>query len=371
MQLVRIPTLVAVAGVVILTARSDLFAASIYLQTNLASDVPGMAPNLDPNLKNPWGVSFTNTSPFWVSNQVTNTSTLYNGAGTPQALIVTTPPSPTGQVANGTTDFLLSPGNPARFIFAGLSGTISGWNPTVAATSAVTEFTAPDGAVYTGLTMATVGTSNFLYAADSRNGKIDTLNGSFVRTNPAGSFIDPALAPGFKPYNVQTIGNRVYVTYSIRDNPGGYVGIFDLTGGFIQQISDSHLDEPWGLTIAPAGFGSFGNALLVGNEGDGMINGFDPVTGAWLGTISGASGPIVNDGLWALEFRSSTSGFNANALYFVAGINDEKDGLFGTITVAAVPEPGTVWTVGLAMVSLACITALRRRSQSSVSKPPM
>jgi len=320
-----------------------------------------MAANLDPNLANPWGMSFSATSPFWVSNQDTNTSTLYNAAGVAQALVVTTPPSPTGQIFNGTTDFALTPGNPARFIFSSLSGTVSGWNPAVSATAAVTQFMATDGAVYTGLANGTIGTTNYLYAADARNNKIDVLNGSFQKVTLSGSFQLPNLPSGFSPYNVQNIGNRLYVTYAKMDSPGGFLGIFDLNGNFIQQIADSHLNEPWGVTVAPSTFGTFGNALLIGNEGDGMINGFDAGTGMWLGAISGASGPLVNDGLWALAFRAPGSGFDPNALYFAAGINDEQNGLFGSITAAAVPEPGTVWTGALAFIALAASARLRSK----------
>ena len=337
---------------------ANLSADSIFNQTNLASDISGLAANLDPNLKNPWGVSFTATSPFWVSNQVTNTATLYNATGVPQALVVTTPPGPTGQVANGGTGFELTAGNPARFIFSSLSGTVSGWNPAVAATTAVTKFTATDGAAYTGLASATVNGSTFLYAADTANGKIDVLNSNFQKVSLSGSFMDPQVPSSFHPYNIQLIGNMLYVTYSIRDTPGGYVGVFDLNGNLVQHISDSHFDEPWGLVVAPPTFGTFGNALLVGNEGNGIINGFNPTTGTWLGTISGASGPLVNEGLWALEFRAGGSTFDPNALYFVAGINDEANGLFGTITPAAVPEPATLWTSALVLSLL----VVQRRS---------
>jgi len=323
-----------------------------------------MAPNVDPNLKNPWGVSFTATSPFWVSNQVTNTSTLYNAGGAPQALVVTTPPGPTGQVSNGGTGFELTTGNPARFIFSSLSGTVSGWNPSVGGgTSAVVKFTAPDSAVYTGLASGTVSGASFLYAADSRNGKIDVLNSNFQKVTPTGSFTDPMVPSSFHPYNVQNIGDKLYVTYSIRDTPGGFVGVFDLNGNFLQHITDPHFNEPWGLVTAPATFGTFGNALLVGNEGDGMINGYDPLTGTWLGTISGSSGPLVNEGLWALTFRAAVPGttFDPNALYFAAGINDEQNGLVGKITVSGVPEPGTLWTSALLLLTLAAGRAPLKR----------
>jgi len=360
-----------ITSLLVLTATA-VNGASLYTQTNLTSDIPGIAENTDPNLKNPWGMSFSRTSPFWLSNQVTNTSTLYNGAGVPAPevpapLVVSTPPGPTGQVFNGTTDFELIPANPARFIFASLSGTVSGWNPAASPTVAQVMYAATDQAVYTGLAEGSTGGNNYLYAADARNGKIDVLNGSFQKVTLAGSFTNPLLPPDFQPYNVQRVGDQLYVTYSIRETPGGYVGVFDLNGNFVRQISDGHLNEPWGLTLAPAGFGDLGGALLVGNEGDGMINGFDPSTGVWLGTISGASGALVNEGLWALAFRAPGSGFNPNALYFAAGIDDEQHGLFGTITPSAVPEPGTSWTGAAGICAMALIGVLReyRRTRPS------
>ena len=349
-----------VTAVIALAKLHNAHAATIFQQVNLTSDVLGMAANFDPNLKNPWGMSFTVNSPFWVSNQMTNTSTLYSATGVPNSLVVTTPSGPTGQVANGTTDFQVGPGQPALFIFASLSGTVSGWNPAVQATNAVVGFTATDGAVYTGLAQGSVGGINFLFAADNLNGKIDVLNGSFQKVSPSGSFTDPNVPAGFTPYNIQNVEGRLYVTYSARGGgAGGFVGVFDLNGNLLQHISDPHLNAPWGITIAPGTFGDFGNALLIGNEGDGTINGFDPSTGVFLGTISSASGPIVNDRLWAINFRAPGSGFNPNALYFNAGINNEQNGLFGTIT--PVPEPATVWTGALTLVGLGFACWVRRR----------
>ena len=286
-----------------------LQAATMYYQTNLASDIPGLAAHTDPNLINPWGMSFGATSPFWVSDQGTNRSTLYNGTGTPQALVVTTPPGPTGQVFNGTSSFKLDGTNPAFFLFSSLSGTISGWNPAVSPTSAVVKFTATDGAVYTGLAS---GPSN-LYAADFANGKIDSFDASFDKVTLAGSFTDPGLPMGYVPYNIQNVGGSLYVEYAkvdpvthraSEDTNQGIVDVFDTSGNFVRRLATAaNLSSPWGITLAPAKFGDFSNDLLVGNFGDGTISVFDPTTGAFLGKLLDASGhAISNDGLWALTF---------------------------------------------------------------------
>jgi uncharacterized protein (TIGR03118 family) len=343
---------------------SFLQAGTMYFQTNLVSDIPGLAANLDPNLKNPWGMSFAPTSPFWVSDQVTNHATLYNGSGTPQALIVTTPVGPTGQVFNGTSSFKLDGTNSALFLFSSLSGTISGWNPAVSATSAVVKFTAADGAVYTGLAS---GPSN-LYAADFKNGKIDSFDATFSKVTLAGTFTDPGLPTGYVPYNIQNVGGNLYVEYAQVDPVThraseaanqGIVDEYDTNGNFIRRLATaSNLSSPWGITMAPANFGDFSNDLLVGNFGDGTISAFDPTTGTFLGKLLDASGnPIANDRLWALNFRGATSGFDSRTLFFNAGINGEADGLFGEIQV--VPEPSTVLLMGLGCFAL---VVLRRRA---------
>jgi uncharacterized protein (TIGR03118 family) len=327
-----------------------------YFQTNLTSDIPGLAANVDPLLINPWGMSFSATSPFWLSDQGSNVATLYNGAGVPNGLVVSTPPvpgpGPTGQVFAGGLGFVISPNVNANFIFSTLAGTIDAWN---AGTSAVAKFTAPDGAVYTGLAQA----GSLLYAADNANGKIDVFNTLFQKTTVSGTFVDPNVAAGFTPYDIQNVGGKLYVEYNKRGSPGGFVAVFDTNGNLLQHISDPHLNSPWGVTLAPAGFGQFGGDLLVGNFGDGTINAFDPVTGVFLGTLSNANGsPIVNNDLWALNFRSPGSGFDPNTLFFSAGINNEADGLFGSIQV--VPEPATLGIVGFVLAG-AIIIQMRRR----------
>jgi uncharacterized protein (TIGR03118 family) len=335
-----------------------------YFETKLVSNVPGLAPVTDPLLQNPWGMSFSATSPFWVSDQASDVATLYSGTGVPQALVVGIPPSgagsgPTGQVFAGGLGFTMSGGVSPNFIFSTLSGTIDAWS---AGTSAVTQFTTSDGAVYTGL--AQVG--NVLYAADTKNGLIDVFNSSFQKISVTGTFLDPGITAGFTPYNIQNVGGKLYVEYAKRNSPGGFVGVFDANGNLLQQINDSHLNSPWGVTLAPAGFGQFGNDLLVGNFNDGMINAFDPITGNFIGTLSNQNGtPIVNSGLWDLSFRSVGSGFDPNTLFFTAGIDSEVDGLFGEIQVA--PEPATLSSM---LLALALGAGAVLRSRRSTQAPP-
>src|ERR1700693_1137869 len=358
-------------GLAFIGLAGSLSAATLYVQTNLTSDISGLAANTDPNLKNPWGMSFGPTTPFWVSDQVTGKATLYNGAGVPQGLVVTTPPAPTGQVFNSSSSFNLPPAGSGKalFIFDSLSGTISGCNA-AQGTTAFTEFTATDGAVFTGLANGSNSSGDFLYAADFANGRIDVFNGNFLLTTLAGSFTDPNLPAGYSPYNIQAVGGKLYVEYD-RTDPStgrptttantGIVDVYNMDGTLNQRlVTNTHLDSPWGITQAPATFGSFGGDILVGNFGDGTISAFDPTSGAFLGTLSNLSGnPIVNSGLWALNFRAPGSGFDPNALFFNAGINNEADGLFGEITVAT-PEPSTLVLLGL---GLGGVGLLRRRTR--------
>jgi uncharacterized protein (TIGR03118 family) len=342
----------AVVAVIALTTGVASATTVGYVQTNLTSDIPALAAFVDPNLKNPWGMSFGLNTPFWVSDQGANVATLYSVAGAPQPLIVSIPPtSPTGQVFVGGAGFTEKSGDQALFVFATLAGTIDAWHT---GTSATTQFIATNGAVYTGLAVA----GSLLYAADTANGKIDVFNSTFQKTTVAGSFIDPSVPAGFTPYDIQNVGGKLYVEYAKRNSPGGFVGVFDANGNLLQHISDAHLNSPWGVTLAPLTFGQFGGDLLVGNFGDGLINAFDPVTGAFLGTLSDESGhAISNSGLWSLHFRSPNSTFDANTLFFTAGINGEEDGLFGAIRVVATPGPPTL---GLLAAGL-CLQLLRHR----------
>ena len=340
---------------------------SAYRQTNFVSDSPGVAPVLDPLLVNPWGISKTASSPFWVSNNGTSTSGLYRGdvggspfVNQPGMPFVTIPGGlPTGTVANTTasiTDFTLpgacaAPPCLARFLFASITGNISGWNPNAPAAGSITAVIAASnpGDVLTGLALANNGSGNFLYAADFANGDINVYDSSFA-LQPGASFpfADPTIPTTagntYHPYNIQNIGGSLYVTYAKVGTGGlpedgvgnGFVrrfntnGVRDLTFG----INNGPLNAPWGVVIAPASFGIFGGALLVGNFGEGnpSIHAFNPTTGAFLGTLQNEAGDgIAIDELWALTFGNGGAGGDVNTLYFSAGIGEEEHGLLGKL----------------------------------------
>ncbi len=346
-------------------------AHGFYQQTNLVSDLPNIAKFQDPNLLNPWGLSHGPTTPWWVSDNGAGVSTLYDGNGTPvnplppgtPPLVVTIPPpagspagttaTPTGNVFNGTSGFVVTEGSasgPSRFIFATEDGTISGWNPSVDKTHAILEVdrsTVGAGAVYKGLAIASLASGTFIYATNFRFGTVEMFDSSF---NLVGSFTDPKLAntcplPNqcYAPFGIQNIGGKLFVTFALQNaekhddvsGPAhGFVDVFDTSGNLIQRlILHGRLNSPWGLALAPADFGRFGNALLVGNFGDGRINAYDLNTGEFLGQLRDqANTPITIDDLWALGFGNDANAGLHNELFFTAGINDEADGLFGKIT---------------------------------------
>ncbi len=333
-----------------------------YVQTNLVSDIPGLAANTDLNLKNPWGISLSPSgSPFWVSNAGTGTSTLYNGAGTVIPLVVSIPGAgggagiPTGQLFNGTAAF-----NGDPFIFAGADGVISGWRGALGTSAEILANN--QGASYTGITMATIGANSYLYAADFANGKIGVTPSSGA-PGLSGNFTDPNLPAGYAPFNVENINGQLYVTYALQSGAGsGFVDVFDLNGNFVKRLaSQGSLDAPWGLALAPANWGMFSGDLLVGNLNDGKINAFNS-SGAMVGTVADVNGnPIVNDSLWGLTFGNGGAGGNTNSLYLAAGINGEADGLFARID-PAVPEPGTLV---LLAAGGAVLAMMRRRIAKS------
>jgi uncharacterized protein (TIGR03118 family) len=345
-----------------------------FLQTNLVSDLPGVAQQQDPTLKNAWGISLSpNGGAFWVSSNGGGVSELYLGDlnGTPlsQPFKVTIPGGlPTGQVFNSNQPIMASGNSTAFsvtdgtntaasvFLFASRTGAITGWNPEVGAPiqtpfgmlsgTAEVGFQAADGAIYDGLAIGDVGAAHFLYAADFHNGKIDVIDGQFHKvalgTNGFGTFTDPNLPQGFAPFNIQDLGGKLYVTYARQDatatrdvaGPGnGFIDVYDTGGHLLQRlVAGGALNSPWGLALAPSDFGAFSNALLVGNFGDGTISAYNPTTGAFLGQMQDGNGNVISiGGLWGLQFGNGVSSGSPSTLFFSAGINGGRDGLFGSL----------------------------------------
>jgi uncharacterized protein (TIGR03118 family) len=365
-------------------------------QTNLVSDLPGVAQVLDPNLVNPWGISESPASPFWISDNNAGVSSLYNVPGTNNTPVSINPlvvsiPSPGDLLGNSGTPtgtvFNIAPGNgvfqitglnkaaPAVFLFATEDGTIVGWNPGIdptgkfdgpngVSTHAVIAVDNPlGGAVYKGLAIATdANGQTLLYASNFHDGTIDVYDADFskVTSLPAGAFTDPNLPSGYAPFNVQVLNGKLYVTYAKQDDTKhddvagphhGFVDVFNLdgtpglAGGEVRLISRGPLDSPWGLAIAPSGFAGLSApnsdaVLLVGNFGDGRINAFDASTGDLLGQLKDPDGePIQIDGLWALKVGNGGSGGATDTVYFTAGLFGESHGLFGSLATAAPGSP--------------------------------
>ncbi|HVU16692.1 MAG TPA: TIGR03118 family protein [Candidatus Didemnitutus sp.] len=339
---------------------SPAFGQSRYLETNLVSDVPGLAAATDPHLVNPWGLSVSPTSPWWVSDNGTGLSTLYNGAGAIQSLVVTiptsagaTPPAtPTGTVFNGTADFEVGTGQPAKFLFANEDGAISGWNPAANATNAIVKVDNGGKAVYKGLALAQIDGANYLYAANFFSGAIDVFDRTFAPVNlGAGAFRDPWIPKGYAPFNVQLIGTQLYVTYAKQDSEKmdevdgagrGFVSVFTTKGQLVHRLLwGPWMNAPWGVALAPANFGRFSGKLLVGQFGSGEIAVFDPSHGFFLGRFRVADGHLLKiDGLWALAFGNGAGAGPVNTLYFTAGLDGEAHGLFGTLTPTAATNKG-------------------------------
>jgi uncharacterized protein (TIGR03118 family) len=348
-----VAALVALAPAAPAAARQP---GNAYRQTNLVSDLPGLAQLTDPDLVNPWGLAAGPTTPAWVANNGTDTATIYpgfvNGSPIQKAPLVVSIPggAPTGQVFNPTAGFVVRSGDasgPARFIFDSEAGLVTGWNPAVPppppSTQAQVGASVPD-AIYKGLAIATTPAGTFLYGADFHNGRIDVFDSNFNRVLLSGSFADPEIPRGFAPFNVQELGGRLYVAYAKQDadredevaGPGrGFVDVYSTSGQLLGHLIErGQLNAPWGLALAPAGFGRFSGALLVGNFGNGRINAYNPATGEFLGRLRHEDGsPIEIEGLWALRFGNGVTG-DPTTLLFTAGIDDEAHGLFGAIQAA-------------------------------------
>jgi uncharacterized protein (TIGR03118 family) len=331
--------------------------AQTYTQTNLVSDLPGWAQKTDPNLVNPWGATFRGASPLWVSDTNPGLSTLYLGGvhGAAQninPLVVTIPGGlPTGQTSSTTADFVVKASDgtsgPSFFLFAGLTGHITGWNPTVGTNGAPAPSTHAQDAIvkkhgsYTGLAMGQLASGKQrLYAADFGTGKVEMYNGAWKRVHIRGAFKDRSVPRSFAPFNVMVSGNHVYVAYAKRGADGrdvagrglGRVDVFTLNGHLVRRLhATGALDAPWGLTIAPAGFGKFSGDLLVGNFGNGHIHAFHPGSQSFAGTLRGQRGrPIAIDGLWSLLPGNGVEA-GTDEVLFTAGPEGETHGLLGTL----------------------------------------
>lgn len=318
--------------------------ADTYSWTNFQSDIPGVAAHTDPDLVNPWGLTASAGGTIWVADNGTGVSTLYRQDGTKNALIVTIPTAarnreggnPTGTIVNPTQVFKVTlNGNsqPARFLFVSEDGSISGWNPALDATHAIIAVDngtnkGSKSAIYKGVALGVSNGKNFLYATNFHTGRVETYDENFVQVNPTG-FVDPSLPDGYAPFGIRNINGQIYVTYALQDHkktddvagPGnGLVDVFATNGAFVKRlVSNGFLNAPWGLALVDG-------ELWVGNFGDGKINNYDPVTGAFLETISQADGtPLQFDGLWDLLPLGP-------GVFFTAGIADEEHGLFGLIT---------------------------------------
>jgi len=331
---------------------------------------------VDPGLVNPWGLSYSPTSPFWISANGTNTATLYTVNPTTQAtskvaLTVSVPVGGvTGQVFNGAAGAF----NGDNFLFVGENGTIAGWRNALGTTAEKLQLDSPNN-VYKGAAFATQAGNSYLYAANFRSGAIDVLKGAASEPDLTGRFTDPNLPAGFAPFNIQNLGGTLYVTYAMQDADKkdevagagrGFVDKFDLQGNLIGRlVSRGALDAPWGLAFAPSSFGALAGALLVGNFGDGRIGAYDPTSGALLGQLAALDGtPLEIDGLWALAPGNDGGAGSSARIYFTAGPDDESHGIFGVLTpqVAAVPEPATMLML---LPGLAAIGAIARRRRAA------
>jgi uncharacterized protein (TIGR03118 family) len=321
--------------------------APSYQITSLVADqATAGATTTDANLVNPWGLAYGPTTRFWLANQGTATATVYDGLGQMLATpLVVSDPIVAGRTVGGPTGMVFNASSGFQgdiFIMASLDGCISGWSTGTAVTRRVDN--SASGAIYTGLAQGISTSATYLYAANLAGGTIDVFDAAYAPvTLAAGTLVDPTLPAGYSPYNVQVLAGKLYVTYAQytagnpRETPGaglGIVSVFNLDGTFVQRLATGgSLNAPWGLALAPAGFGPFGGALLVGNFGDGRITAYNVATGALMGQLKGPAGtPISVSGLWGMTFGNDASAGKSTQLYVAAGPQGQIHGLFATIS---------------------------------------
>jgi len=351
-----------------------------YIQTKLVSDVPGFAPNTNSKLINPWGFSEDSNGQFRVAANGTGRGILLDAQGEKEAADIIIPPpagspskttsTPNGVGTNTTSDFAITFNGhsaPATLLFSTEDGTIAGWNPSLSQTRAVIgSDQSGSGAVYKGLALGSASGANYLYATNFHNGTVDVFDKNFaLHTFSATQFTDPDAATfGFAPFGIQNINGVLFVAFAKQDadkhddvaGPGnGFIDKFDTSGNLLARFASgtavggtlTSLNSPWGLVVAPAGFGSFSGDLLVGNFGDSHVSGFVLTTAAFMGQLTDTGGNVLvltggfqgtdTKGLWGIGFGNGAGGADTNALFFASGINDENDGLFGNVTVATGP----------------------------------
>lgn len=358
--------------------------STVYSDAALVVDkaeVVASSKTVDANLQNPWGIAVATGLPFWIADNNSNLATLYSGTGTVETQEVTgsaatgiaipasaagVQANPTGQVYNGSGSFLITTNKgqeTALFLFAGEGGTIAGW-ASDSGSAAVTAY--DDGvtnganhAVYKGLALGTVNGATFLYATDLHNSKIDVFDTNFAKpADMQAKFVDPTIPQGFVPFGISAVGNQLYVTYAMQDTakhdevPGaglGYVDVFDFSGNFVSRFASAGaLNAPWGIAMAPSGFGSIAGDVVIGNFGDGKINIFKP-NGTQLATsvgpLTGSNGqPFAFQGLWSLVFGNGDSDKPLTTLFYTAGFANQMDGVFGSITSSTTTSTATTPT---------------------------
>jgi uncharacterized protein (TIGR03118 family) len=350
--LVAAALLAVIAAVTGITSATASTGENAFVVHNLVSDVPGVADHTDSTLVNAWGLTSLPTSPWWVADNGTDATTLYRADGTKVVLTtpdIQVPNAPTGAAANSSGNFVVTEAGksgPARFLFDTEEGKVLGWSPAVSIAHAVVGADRSDvGAIYKGLAISS--TEDTLYAADFHNARVDVFDASFHLLTLPGAFVDPKLPDGFAPFGIANLGGRIFVSYAKQDADRedeiagqglGFVDMYDQAGTFLQRVVNrGQLNAPWGLALAPAGFGPFGGDLLVGNFGDGRINAYAPQASGTYERIDALRGddhnPIAIDGLWAIVFGKGAVANNGplDTLFFTAGPDDESHGLFGTI----------------------------------------
>jgi uncharacterized protein (TIGR03118 family) len=328
------------AAVALVAVPASAAPTNAYSVHPLTSNVVGAAPNHDSNLVNAWGLTAGPTTPWWVSDNGTDKSTLYTADGTPQARVVNVPGGPTGAVFWSFTAR-------AIFVFATEDGQILGWHPSQGNDTVVLADGTSRGASYKGLAISPTG--DRFYATDFHNAAVDVFDSSTFALVQNSGFVDPSIPSDYAPFGIQTIGSRVFVTYAKKQNPDaedelhgqglGFVDAYDLSGNLLARVAQhGQLNAPWGLAWAPSNFGRFSGDLLVGNFGDGQINAYQELpSGQFVhrGELRTSNRRSLSiDGLWALQFGHGAVANNGptNTLFFTAGPDDESNGLFGSIT---------------------------------------